>query len=95
MANTCQSLSDWLKNASETECAPCGIAAAVGEYQSVLEENGKNDLSIKISQALLDNHDPVGKVAEVMDSIKQEVSEELKNTLQEIDCSAQEAAKEE
>ena len=89
--NTCQPLSQWVEKDEDGKCKPCGIAALVGDYQSLLEQNGLNDKSDAISRALLDNKDPVLAVAHMMDAIKSEVTPDLRTILEEKDCEAQQA----
>ena len=88
MESVCQPLKIWIDTEAEGECRPCGIASLVGEYQSVLENQGHLELSKEISEALLDEKDPVGSVAQKMDEIKTKVPEELGKQLKEMDCSA-------
>jgi hypothetical protein len=67
----------------------------VGEYQNILEEKGLSNLSEEMSNALLDDKDPIGAVAAKMDEIKTKVPEELAETLRIKDCEAQQAVTEE
>ena len=92
--STCQPLKQWVDTETEGECRPCGIASLVGEYQSVLDNQGHPELSKEISEALLDENDPVGSVAQRMDDIKTKVPEELGKQLKEMDCIAMLAVKE-
>jgi len=95
MPNSCSLLKPWVDQEVDGECRPCGIASLVGEYQNILEEKGLSNLSEEMSNALLDDKDPIGAVAAKMDEIKTKVPEELAETLRIKDCEAQQAVTEE
>ncbi len=88
-------MTEWIQTEASEECRTCSLAVLIGEYQNVLSKAGEEDKSKRISQALLLPEDPILRVAEEMDKIKEEVTEGIKAELQGLDCLAQSSAKKE
>jgi hypothetical protein len=80
---------DWLNNEQEGQCRPCSLAVAIPKYQEVLEQAGATEQVKIFENALADEEDPVMKVAEAMDKIKEAVAPEVVEQLKVIDCMAQ------
>jgi Tfp pilus assembly major pilin PilA len=80
---------DWLNNEPEGQCRPCSLAVAIPKYQEVLEKAGATEQAKLFTEALADEEDPVMKVAEAMDKVKEAVTPEVQVQLKAIDCMAQ------
>jgi hypothetical protein len=87
-------MAKWLEEEKEGECRPCSLAVAVPRYQEVLQEAGLDGESDKLAVALQDEEDPVMKVAEAMDAVKEAVSDEVREELKSVDCMAQNSQQE-
>jgi len=82
-------MAKWLEDENEGECRPCSLAVAVPEYQRVLEDAGLSDHATSLTAALEDEEDPVMRVAEAMDKVKEAVPGEVREALRAVDCMAQ------
>ncbi len=82
-------VSEWLNDEIEGECRPCALATAVPLYQETLENAGEKKQLEKLDEAFADETDPVGKIAQFMDDVKDVVDPTVAAQLREIDCEAQ------
>lgn len=81
-------LAEWLQEPqAEGECKPCGLSAIVGYYQEQLQDSGYPELAEKITAAFEGDgeEDIILKVAQVMDEVKSQVPEEVRQELLEFD----------
>lgn len=82
-------MAEWLEKEEKGECRPCVIAVAVPHYEEVLEQTGYTKEADKVAEALGDEEDPVLRVAQAMDEVKEAVSDEVREQLRAVDCEAQ------
>jgi hypothetical protein len=89
---TCENLvplTKWLEEPEKKgQCKSCSLGALIPEYLDVLAEFEVPGLKEEIDKALNDESDPIGKVAQVLDEVKQKVSDEVRARLQVLDCGA-------
>jgi len=95
----CQLLFDWIKEFMEgkaKECRSCGMATLIGVYQGELQQKGYKDKAKRIVDiATSEDKDFLLKLAHEMDKIKEEVDEDTRVDLYQIDCEVEQATKEE
>ena len=86
-------MADWVnKDKGDDFCRPCIMPVTISWYKDELKEKGFTDLGNQLTQAQ-ESGDPAA-VAEVMDSIKEQVPHALRHRLLEFDCATQEFAAE-
>lgn len=82
-------LAEWVQKDEEDGCKPCFLAALVPWYMDVLKESGREDLAEMIEGAVKGEEVEPLQVARVLDRIKGEVKEDIRERLVRLDCMAQ------
>jgi len=86
-------MEEWMKGHENDEelgvadCRPCALGPVLGWYRDELQANGKEGEAAQVVQAA-EESDPL-TVCKLLDNIKANVGEPLRERLKDFDCAAQ------
>lgn len=84
-------LTEWVEQHLDTEgyCAPCEFSVIAPWYRDVLQKGGESELAARVDALADSDQDPM-HIAEVLDSVKADVQNEvIKSNLTLFDCMLQ------
>ena len=90
------SMTDWLQadlDEGETECRPCVIGINGSWYIEELKEKGLPEVAARLENLEQNGEVEALRLAQEMDSIKEDVDQSVRERLKELDCTVQVNAK--